>query len=58
MGQLPAETILPMLEVHEDYLNMALRTIVEEFGSVPVYLREVLGLGPQELAQLRARYLE
>jgi protein-tyrosine phosphatase len=53
-----AESILPMLEVHEDYLAMALRHIEDNFGSIEEYLEQALGVGPVELAELRARYLE
>jgi len=50
--------IRPMLEVHEDYLAMALRYIEDHFESVECYLDEALGVGPRELAELRRRYLE
>ncbi|MCB1701716.1 MAG: tyrosine-protein phosphatase [Pseudomonadales bacterium] len=53
-----AESILPMLEVHEDYLAVALRHIDENYSSLEEYLEQALGVGPAELAQLRARYLE
>jgi protein-tyrosine phosphatase len=58
LEQLAAEAILPMLEVHEDYLNMALSTILAGYGSVETYLREALRLGSSEVAELRRRYLE
>tara|TARA_R110001599_G_scaffold351822_1_gene584748 strand:+ start:76250 stop:77248 length:999 start_codon:yes stop_codon:yes gene_type:complete len=53
-----AEAIMPMLEVHEDYLAGALAYIDQNFGSVEEYLSQALGLGAAELAELRARYLE
>jgi protein-tyrosine phosphatase len=53
-----AEAILPMLEVHEDYLGIALQHIDENYGSVEEYLEQALGVGPAELAELRGRYLE
>ncbi|MBP6701439.1 MAG: tyrosine-protein phosphatase [Halioglobus sp.] len=53
-----AEAILPMLEVHEDYLAMALRHIEENYSSLEEYLEQALGVGPAELAELRSRYLE
>jgi protein-tyrosine phosphatase len=53
-----AESILPMLEVHEDYLAMALRHIEDNYASIEEYLEQALGVGPVELAELRARYLE
>jgi protein-tyrosine phosphatase len=52
-----AESILPMLEVHEDYLAMALRHIEENYSSLEEYLEQALGVGPVELAELRSRYL-
>jgi protein-tyrosine phosphatase len=58
MQHMDAESILPMLEVHEDYLAQALQAITRSHSSVEVYLEEALGVGPAELAQLRARYLE
>ncbi len=58
MAQMATEAILPMLEVHEDYLERALGVIARDFPSVEAYLAEVLGVGPAELAELRARYLE
>jgi protein-tyrosine phosphatase len=58
LEHMAAEAILPMLEVHEDYLATALRHIVENYGSVEEYLAQALGVGSPELAELRARYLE
>jgi protein-tyrosine phosphatase len=55
---LPAEALLPILEVHPDYLQAGLTAIDEEFASVDVYLEDFLGLGEAELGQLRERYLE
>ncbi len=57
MQQMDTQSILPMLEVHEDYLARALFAIEQRFPSVEVYLEEALGVGPAELAQLQARYL-
>lgn len=53
-----AESILPMLEVHEDYLAVALRHIEDNYSSLEEYLEQALGLGPAELQELRSRYLE
>ena len=58
MQQLDTESILPMLEVHEDYLSRALMAIAQGYPSVEVYLKEALGVGSTEVAELRARYLE
>jgi protein-tyrosine phosphatase len=57
MQQMDAQSILPMLEVHEDYLARALFAIEQRFPSVDVYLEEALGVGPAEVAQLQASYL-
>lgn len=58
MQQLDTESILPMLEVHEDYLSRALMAIAQDYPSVEIYLKEALGVGSTEVAELRARYLE
>ena len=57
MQQMDTKSILPMLEVHEDYLACALYAIEQSFQSVEVYLEEALDVGPVEVAQLKARYL-
>jgi protein-tyrosine phosphatase len=54
---LPAEAIMPMLEVHEEYLSAALDEITSRYGSVEAYLAQELGVGVAELAELRRRYL-
>ena len=54
---LPAEAILPMLEVHPDYLSAALDEIESRYPSIEAYLSAALGVGPAELAELRGRYL-
>jgi protein-tyrosine phosphatase len=58
MAHMNADSILPMLEVHEPYLAGALDMIEQSFPSVQAYLEQKLGVGPAELAQLRARYLD
>ena len=57
MQQMDTNSILPMLEVHEDYLARALSAIEQRFASVDDYLDEALGVGAIERAHLRARYL-
>ena len=57
MQQMDTQSILPMLEVHEEYLARALSAIEQSFPSMEVYLEEALGVGPAEVAQLQARYL-
>ena len=58
MEDMDVEAIMPILEVHEDYLSRALASIGEHYQSVEAYLEEALGVGPAELAELRSRYLE
>lgn len=58
MDNMDVETILPMLEVHQDYLERALQAIADNFGSLEEYLSEALGVGPAELEELRSRYLD
>ncbi len=58
LEHLDADVVLPILEVHEDYLAAALASIDENFGSVERYLEEGLGLGPAGVEELRRRYLE
>ena len=58
LEHMAAKAILPMLEVHEDYLAVALRYIDQNFGSVEGYLARALGVGAAERAELQARYLE
>jgi protein-tyrosine phosphatase len=51
------DLILPMLQVRADYLNGALATVGERFGSVEDYLRDGLGLSSEHLTDLRSRML-
>lgn len=53
-----AAALRPVLEARESYLAAAFATIDEHFGSTSTYLHEQLGMGPQELAQLRVWYLQ
>ncbi len=54
---LPDHAILPVLEVHEEYLSAALAAIDSRYPSIENYLEEELGVGAVELAELRGRYL-
>jgi protein-tyrosine phosphatase len=58
MEHIDSEAVLPMLEVHEDYLARALASIDENYGSVESYLAQALGVGHPELEELRSRYLQ
>jgi protein-tyrosine phosphatase len=53
-----AQSILPILEVQEDYLAMALGHIDDGHASLEEYLEQALGVGPVEVAELRRRYLD
>lgn len=58
MHHMDTTAILPMLEVHEDYLAKALGVIDQNYPSLEAYLQDALNVGPGELAELRARYVE
>ena len=58
MEGMEAASVLPMLEVHEDYLARALQVIEQDYDSLETYLGEALGLGASDLAELRRRYVE
>ena len=57
MEHMDTESIMPMLEVHEDYLARALDAIEQNYESIEAYLAEALGVGPDGLAELKERYL-
>ncbi|MFT5485083.1 MAG: protein-tyrosine phosphatase [Halieaceae bacterium] len=52
------ESVLPMLEVHPEYLQAALAAIDEHYPSIDDYLSEHLGVDASALAELRRRYLD
>jgi protein-tyrosine phosphatase len=58
MEHIDPEAVLPMLEVHEDYLAQALASIEATYGDVDSYLEQALGVGTGEREELRRRYLE
>lgn len=58
MEHIDSEAVLPILEVHEDYLLPALTAVEQKYGSWEGYLDQALGIGPTELAELRSRYLD
>ena len=58
MEEVDAAAVRPMLEVHEDYLERALASIEENYGSIERYLEEALGVGAPERDELKARYLD
>ena len=58
MEHMDPEAIVPMLEVHEAYLERALAAIAMSYPSLENYLEEALGVGPAEVAELKGRYVE
>ncbi len=52
------ETAYWLAGVKGEWLETLLRGIAERYGSVAGYLRDELGIGAEELAVLRERYLE
>ncbi len=55
---LPEDTMLPVLQVHPEYLQAALDAIDEQFHSIEHYLEDVLGMHEGKLERLRSHYLE
>ena len=49
---------LPLLEVRPNYLQEALQTIIDEYGSLEQYFQEGLDLTKHEQATLQEKYLE
>ena len=58
MERMDPAAIVPMLEVHEAYLERALAAISMSYPSLETYLDEALGVGAAEIAELKGRYLE
>ena len=52
-----AEAIWPMFGVTPEFLNAALDGMLDAGGSVETYLTKTLNITPEELVQLRRRYL-
>ena len=55
---LPAQAMMPVLEVHPEYLQAALDAIDEQFESIDHYLEDVLGVDHGKRERLRSHYLE
>lgn len=58
MEQMDAASVLPMLEVHEAYLARGLEAIARNYPTIEAYLQDALGVDPDDVEKLRARYLE
>ncbi|MCZ6829980.1 MAG: tyrosine-protein phosphatase [Gammaproteobacteria bacterium] len=57
MEELETEALLPVLEVHPEYLQAAFDAIDAEFASLEDYLDRHLGVDADKRALLRSRYL-
>jgi protein-tyrosine phosphatase len=57
MPKLPAEVIAPLIGVEGIYLDNAFDQMRKDHGSVEGFLEKELGVGPKEIAALRARML-
>lgn len=57
MAALPADVIAPVVGVDGSYLDTAFAQIRQDYGSVEGYLDKELGVGPAQIAALRARML-
>ena len=58
LARLPADVAAPIVGVDGSYLDSAFAQIRQDYGSVEGYLDKELGVGPQQIAALRARMLE
>ena len=56
---LASQEVLDVLwRVQEDFLDVALHAVEADFGGVPRYLAQALGVGPREQQRLSALYLQ
>jgi protein-tyrosine phosphatase len=58
MAKLPPEVAAPLIGVEGSYLDTAFAQIRQDYGSVENYMQKELGVGPSEIARLKARMLE
>ena len=58
LSLLPADVVEPLIGVEGEYLDIAFTQIREDFGSTEAYLQQELGVGPDEIAAIRARMLD
>jgi protein-tyrosine phosphatase len=58
LAKLPPEVAAPLVGVDGSYLDTAFAQIRQDYGSVDSYLQQELGVGPQQIALLKARMLE
>lgn len=57
LAKLPADVVAPIVGVDGTYLDTAFAQIRQDYGSVENYMQTELGVGPQQVAALRARML-
>lgn len=55
LAALPADAVAPLIGVEGVYLDNAFDQIGKDYGSVEGFLQKELGVGPAEIARLRAR---
>jgi len=58
LAKLPPEVAAPIIGVDGSYLDTAFTQLRQDYGSVENYMQKELGVGPREIAQLKARMLE
>ncbi|MFX0592085.1 tyrosine-protein phosphatase [Melissospora conviva] len=56
--QLREESVRPLLEVRESYLDAGYEQVARSYGTFDAYLRDGLGCGDEVIASLRAKLLE
>lgn len=57
LAALPDEALKPLAGVEAGYIDTTFAQLRQEYGSVDGFLRQELGVGPREIAQLRRRML-
>jgi protein-tyrosine phosphatase len=58
LARLPADVAAPIIGVDGSYLDTAFAQLRQDYGSVENYMERELGVGPREIAALKARMLE
>jgi protein-tyrosine phosphatase len=58
LGGLPEQAKIELWRTDDAYVLAALQSIDTEYGSVPAYLKNSLGLSEAEISQLRSRLIE
>jgi protein-tyrosine phosphatase len=58
LAKLRPEVVAPLIGVDGSYLDTAFAQMKADYGSVENYMHQELGVGPQQIAVLKARMLE